>query len=188
MPSIQLAELDTPCYVFDREQLATALSSLQAVRSISNVKVLYSLKALCLDVFLEDMKDLVDGFSASSLHEVLFAREFVGDGPEIQLTTPGLDHVQVDTASEACNVIVFNSLSHLARHANSCMSRVSVGLRVNPGISLVDDARYDPCATHSKLGAALADLKQRGALPEIDGLHFHNSCDAIVEMQSIDLR
>ena len=58
-----------------------------------------------------------------------------------------------------------------------------IGLRVNPGLSLVEDTRYDPCRPFSKLGVPLEHLARRWQRqPElfrgVAGLLFHTNCDA----------
>ncbi len=47
----------------------------------------------------------------------------------------------------------------------------------------MDDARYNPCRPHSRLGAPLDQIKQALAsqpelLQGIEGIHFHTNCDA----------
>jgi carboxynorspermidine decarboxylase len=54
---------------------------------------------------------------------------------------------------------------------------------VNPGLSLLSDARYDPCRKHSKLGASpqeVSALFQRSPrlAARLSGLLVHNNCDA----------
>jgi carboxynorspermidine decarboxylase len=59
---------------------------------------------------------------------------------------------------------------------------VQLGIRVNPGVSLVSDARYDPCRKYSKLGAPLHEVaalfENAPIASRISGLHVHNNCDA----------
>ncbi|MEJ2143417.1 MAG: 2Fe-2S ferredoxin, partial [Gammaproteobacteria bacterium] len=57
------------------------------------------------------------------------------------------------------------------------------GLRVNPQLSLIKDARYDPCRRYSKLGVPLLQLEMvLNEMPQqldgITGLLVHNNCDA----------
>jgi len=82
-----------------------------------------------------------------------------------------------------CDVVVLNSLSQWERFRCAFSGRVSIGLRVNPQRSFVDDERYDPCRPGSKLGVPL-DLLAAGAendpsrFSSLDGLHFHTNCDS----------
>ena len=55
-------------------------------------------------------------------------------------------------------------------------SGCSVGLRINPELSLGLDPKYDPCAENSRLGYPLSRLKE-GELSGFDGLHFHTLCE-----------
>ena len=59
-------------------------------------------------------------------------------------------------------------------------ARAECGLRLNPGLSWLDDERYDPCRPHSKLGVPLADFAtELSERPEqfagLQGLHFHTN-------------
>ena len=57
-------------------------------------------------------------------------------------------------------------------------------MRVNPQISFIDDKRYDPARSDSKLGVPLDDLitllsnGARDTLAGITGIHFHNNADS----------
>jgi len=60
------------------------------------------------------------------------------------------------------------------------VQNIKCGLRINPGLSFVQDERYDPCRPVSKLGVPLSQLVQADAesLRDISGLHVHNNCEA----------
>src|SRR5262249_20206022 len=85
--------------------------------------------------------------------------------------------------SKLCDYIVLNSLSHWKLYAKQLSQRASLGLRINPGLSFVEDPRYDPCREHSKLGVSLRQLTETykqspEALTGLEGLHFHSNCDS----------
>ena len=82
--------------------------------------------------------------------------------------------------ADICDYVTFNSLSQLQRWGPVFAGRASIGLRVNPGHSFLDDHRYDPCRPHTKLGVPLDDLAASAdrIAPLIDGLHIHSNCDS----------
>lgn len=58
---------------------------------------------------------------------------------------------------------------------------VKYGLRINPKTAYVDDDRYDPCRSNSKLGVAIeqfvtAYMSHPGDFSGLSGLQFHNNC------------
>jgi carboxynorspermidine decarboxylase len=81
-----------------------------------------------------------------------------------------------------CDYVSLNSLPQLQRFRD-VLRLVHCGLRVNPGLSFVDDERYDPCRRTSKLGVPIRDLAAAAqhepeSLRGLSGLHVHNNCDS----------
>ena len=125
----------------------------------------------------------LDGFAASSLFEARLARETLGADGSVHVTSPGLRPEELPELASTCDYIAFNSLSQWERYSGEASRSASCGLRVNPQLSIVGDARYDPCRQHSKLGVPLKDLVEvlevaPATLDGIRGLHFHTNCDA----------
>lgn len=161
----------SPAFVLDMDQVQANLQPLQRLKQASGCKVLYSMKALPLASLLFTLKDLVDGISVSSLFEARLAKEVFGEEGGLHLTTPGLRPEEFAELGNLCSHISFNSLSQYLNLKNLA-DGYSSGLRVNPKLSFANDARYDPCRPHSKLGVDIALLEQN--LPDaIEGLHFH---------------
>jgi len=158
----------------DEEELARSLGILSRLRQQSGVKALYSIKSLPLSRVLELAKPFVDGFSASSLFEALQAKEILAGTGSIHLTTPGINFAELDQLLTTVSHLSFNSLSQLQRyHGQNRLASASIGLRVNPQLSYLDDDRYNPCRLHSKLGVPIDDLWQTTALNQVQGLHLH---------------
>lgn len=174
------AEVPTPAFVFDVRPVLRALARLQPLRHERGLRVLYSIKACPLVPLLDVVAPWVDGFSVSSCFEARLAREVLETAGTVHLTSPGLRAGDFAAVNATCNQVSFNSLSQWQRLRPLLEAGVRAGLRVNPQRSCVDDERYDPCRRHSKLGvplSMLAGMKDED-LPEIDGLHFHNQCEA----------
>jgi carboxynorspermidine decarboxylase len=168
----------SPAFVIDEEELNRSLDVLAKLKSQCGVNVLYSIKALPLSAVMEIALPFIDGFSVSSLFEARLASEVLRQGsidvlPEqgsIHLTTPGLRPDEFDELSLLCSHISFNSLTQYQRYGETAQAQSSIGLRVNPKLSFLQDARFDPCRQHSKLGVALEDIAH---LEQIQGLHVH---------------
>jgi carboxynorspermidine decarboxylase len=166
--------LTSPAFVLDEDELIGSLKTLDSLRRRCGVKVLYSIKSLPLDVVLKIAKPYIDGFSVSSLFEARLADEILAGAGGIHLTTPGIRPDEFNEISRRCTHISFNSLSQYQRYAEMIKAQVSIGIRVNPKLSFLNDDRFDPCRSYSKLGADIDLLFQCPELAGIKGLHVHN--------------
>jgi carboxynorspermidine decarboxylase len=176
-------DVQTPAFVLDLEQVIRDLEAAARLRDRCGCKVLYALKPMTYEFVLHLMTGKVDGFAVSSLFEARLAREVIESSGTVHLTTPGLRDGELCELAELCEYVSFNSLSQLRRLAGSLEKPGQVGLRINPQLSLVSDARYDPCRPTSKLGVPLDLLSRRWERePElferVSGLLFHTNCDS----------
>ena len=186
------ADLETPAFIYDERAVLRLLAYGQRLRAASGCKVLYSLKPLPFPDLLELMTPRLDGFAASSLFEARLARGVMdgraaGGGREgqkaLHITTPGLRPGEAAEIGDLCDYLSFNSLSQWERHRGELAGRVSCGLRVNPGLSFLEDERYDPCRPDSKLGAPLEKVvelvaNRPGELAGLEGALIHSNCEA----------
>ena len=173
----------TPCFIYDEATVRELATRVALVATEANVSLLYTLKPFSLLDFLRFISGDVDGFAVSSLFEARLAREAIGESGSVHFTSPGLRPNDIQEISESCDYISFNSLSQWDRHSPTASRNVSCGIRVNPQLSFVSDARYDPCRAHSKLGVPIRDLVEAIAqAPEafsaLKGIHFHTNCDS----------
>jgi carboxynorspermidine decarboxylase len=169
--------ITTPAVLFDQTRFVDNLQALAQLRTLSGCKVLYSIKALPLSTLLATALPWVDGFSVSSLFEAQLAAEIATQNVSIHLATPGLRYGELTQLAACCSHLSVNSLNQYMRFYDAFKTHpaMSIGLRVNPALSLVDDARYNPCRTHSKLGTNLAELLAHPLLTTLHGLHVHNN-------------
>jgi carboxynorspermidine decarboxylase len=177
------AAVETPAFVLDERIIRGHLETAAHLRARCGCKVLYALKPLACPFVLELMNPWLDGFAASSLFEARLVRSVAGEAGRVHITTPGLREAEMPELDTLCDFVAFNSLQQMRRLAPGLGSVVKCGLRVNPGLSLVADERYNPCRPHSKLGVPIDALRQElRRRPElgatIGGLHFHSNCDA----------
>ena len=163
----------SPAFVLDAAAVTNTLTQLATLRQQCDVKVLYAVKALPFSAVLELAKPLVDGFSVSSLFEAQLAHELLAGSGSIHLTTPGIRPDEWADLTALLTHVSFNSLSQHQRYAATAPP-TSIGLRVNPKLSFVNDDRFDPCRQYSKLGVGIDDLWQASCLDQIKGLHIHS--------------
>lgn len=172
----------TPAFVYDENRLHEVFALLEWARAQSGCKLLYSIKALPFAGVLRLAAEYVDGLSVSSLFEARLAREVLSGQGTIHITTPGLRPDEMAEIASLCDFVSFNSLPQWERLGPHLTGHASVGLRINPQRSFLDDPRYDPCRPYSKLGAPLHQVKasrESGALigRGIEGLHLHTACE-----------
>lgn len=173
----------TPAYIYDERQLRSDVQRVGAIARDVGCKILYSPKANTVRGVLDAIAGSVDGFAASSVFEARLSREVLGGHGSIHLTNPGLRADEVAEVAALCNTVTLNSLSQWQMYGPELIGQVKCGLRVNPGMSLVRDLRYDPCRVNSKLGMPLEYLEEihrqvPGRLKGISGLHFHTNSEA----------
>ncbi|MDR3638827.1 MAG: hypothetical protein P4L84_33780 [Isosphaeraceae bacterium] len=183
LPASVTEAVETPAFIVSEQAVLEGLDATRRLRQRTDCKLLYTLKPLASAFLLELMRPALDGFSASSLYEARLARAAVLPGGTVHITTPGFRAGEIAELDRLCDYVAFNSLSQLQRFAPSLHGDSKTGLRVNPRLSLVDDERYDPCRTHSKLGTPIGQLRRlldqhAGQLDGVRGLHFHTNCDA----------
>ena len=165
----------SPAFVLDVSAITKSLEILDILRERCACKVLYSIKALPFSPVLETAKPYIDGFSVSSLFEARLADEVLAGQGSIHLTTPGIRPDEWSEMGRLSTHISFNSLTQYQRVSEAAQLQTSLGLRVNPKLSFLEDDRFDPCRRHSKLGVDIDDLWQSSCLDQIKGLHIHNA-------------
>jgi carboxynorspermidine decarboxylase len=169
----------SPAFVLDAAEIIDTLKVLDALRRQCGCKVLYSIKALPFSAILELAKPFVDGFSVSSLFEARLADEVLAGRGSLHLTTPGIRPDEVGELAGLCSHISFNSLNQYQRFGAAASAQASVGLRLNPKLSFLEDVRFDPCRPYSKLGVDIEALCHSTCLEQISGLHFHTVFSAL---------
>jgi len=181
LPLWQDNTLKTPAFVYDEKIIDEKLGLLEIVRKASACRILYSIKALSFTSVLKFIAQRVDGFSTSSAFESRLAREILDDQRHIHLTSPGIRSIDMQSINNTCDFLSFNSISQWQQFKDAAKN-INFGLRINPGLSFVDDERYNPCREFSKLGISLTELsrflQQQDITPEIKGILIHNNCES----------
>ncbi len=196
-----------PRYIIDEAKLEANLQVLASVRERAGVKILLAQKAFsCFELYPLVAKYL-DGATASGLFEARLAHEEM-PGKENHVFAPAFRAEDMPELLRVVNHIVFNSPRQVEKFgAMARAAGVSVGLRVNPEVSVATTPAYDPCRPGSRLGTTRGaweeyrgDIRQPTADNQaddrqsttgcrspnveslaIDGLHFHCLCEQGVE-------
>ena len=184
-----------PRYVIDEAALRRNLEILKGVSDRAGVKILLAQKAFsCAAVYPLCAKYLA-GTTASSLFEAKHGHDSFGG--ETHVFAPVFIPEEMDELLGLVDHIVFNSPRQVALYGEKAQARgVSVGLRVNPEVSVATTPAYDPCRPGSRLGTTRsmmdANLCSYGSHKPfnlltlkpfnfLDGLHFHCLCEQGVD-------
>ena len=170
-----------PRYVIDEVALVRNLEILKSVSERAGVRILLAQKAFsCTSVYPLCAKYLA-GTTASSLFEAKHGHDNFGG--ETHVFAPAFIPEEMDELLGLVDHIVFNSPRQVALYGEMARKRgVSVGLRVNPEVSVATTPAYDPCRPSSRLGVTRAVLEESGLFlaaksAKVDGLHFHCLCE-----------
>lgn len=167
----------TPCYVSDRGRLADNLAVLADVQKRGGCKILLALKGFAMFSLFPQIREVLQGASASSLDEARLAYEEFGG--EVHVYAPAYKENDFQQILSYADHLVFNSFPQWARYrdqVNGSGKSLSCGIRVNPEYSEVEVDLYNPCGRYSRLGVTQKHFIAE-ELDGIEGLHFHALCE-----------
>ena len=170
-----------PRYVIDECALRRNLEVLKGVSDRTGVKILLAQKAFSCAAAYPLCAKYLAGTTASSLFEAKHGRDSFGG--ETHVFAPAFIREEMDELLGIVDHVVFNSPRQVSLYGEIARARgVSVGLRVNPEVSVATTPAYDPCRPSSRLGTTRGALDAAGGLPPpVEGLHFHCLCEQGVE-------
>ena len=181
---MKATDLQTPCYVIDRDRLEENLKVLRGVIDRTGCRILLAQKAFSCYAVYPLISQYLCGATASGLFEAHLCHEEM-PGRENHVFSPAFREEDMPEILGICDHIVFNSIRQLELFGlRAKEAGLQVGLRINPQISTqpAEHAIYDPCAPGSRLGVSLAEFRDGIArnpalLNLLDGLHFHTLCE-----------
>ena len=177
---LDLAKVETPCFVTDLGALEANLRLLADVQARAGCTIILALKGFAQWSTFPLVKRYLAGTTASSVAEARLGREELGG--QVHAYAPAWT---ADDLREVCTLVdhlVFNSpgqwrrLRPVVDEARAAGRHISCGLRVNPEHREVEVALYDPAAPGSRLGTTRANIAD-GDLDGLEGLHFHTLCE-----------
>ncbi|AJC93687.1 carboxynorspermidine decarboxylase [Campylobacter volucris] len=163
----------TPAYVIEEDKLRKNCELLVKVGEKSGAKILLALKGFAFSGTMGIVGEYLSGCTCSGLWEAKFAKEFMDK--EIHTFSPAFKDNEIDEIIKLSNHLVFNSFNQFRRYKEKAKIK-SIGLRVNPEISIAPKEIYNPCGRYSRLGIKIDDFKNED-LGNVDGLHFHALCE-----------
>ncbi|MFT6106151.1 MAG: carboxynorspermidine decarboxylase [Rickettsiales bacterium] len=173
-----IQKIQTPSYVADIYKLKQNLKTVSRLKSATNCKVIFALKACCQFSLFDQMREYFDGTTASGIYEARLGHEEFHK--EVHVYSPAYTKSEIEELAKISDHIYFNSIfqleqyAHLAKQVNP---KITIGLRVNAGISLVKNNEiYDPSSPCSRFGVDAKTINDE-VLEKIDLLHFHNLCE-----------
>lgn len=170
-------ELHRPTYVLEESRLRRNLELIKHVADETGVEIILAFKAYALWKTFPIFREYITSTTASSLGEArLGFEEF---GTPVHTYSPVYTDYEIDTIARCSSHLTFNSLSQMERYAprvQQLNGNISLGLRINPEYSEIENILYDPCAPGSRFGVTADKLPE--TLPEtIDGFHCHCHCE-----------
>lgn len=180
---MKVNELPTPFYVVYESRLRRNLELISRVSREAGVNIIMAFKANALWKTFPIIREYVGAATASSLNELMLAREELGD--EVHSYCPAYTPVTIGRYLELSSHLTFNSLSQWERfradvEAHNALRgarHVSPGLRVNPQCSVIETDIYNPALPGSRFGVT-ADVMPDRLPAGIEGLHFHSLCES----------
>ncbi len=176
--------IPTPAYVVYEDRLRRNLKLITDVAKSADVEIIMALKANALWRTFDIIKPYVAGATASSLNEMILAREYLSEN--VHAFAPVYSDSDFRAFAEGCSHVTFNSLRQYEAHRdaiqkmrqeNKLPTMPSFGLRVNPRCSVIETDIYNPCLPGSRFGMQANDLPDE--LPkDIEGFHFHALCES----------
>lgn len=119
------------------------------------------------------MREYMDGTTSSSLFEARLGKEKFGK--EVHAYCVAYADEEIPQIKSIADKVIFNSLSQLKRFAPA-VKPLSVGLRVNPGISHSGFDLADPARRCSRLGVRDLDALL-SVSSQLSGAMFHCQCE-----------
>lgn len=172
--------ISSPAFIYDLPIIQDTLLRIKKIETETACKILFAIKSCSLSKIIQLVSEELDGgFASSSLFETRLIRDIVGNDCEIHLTTPVFLDLDSRDIMRLCSHIYFNSTNLFQKYSHMKKTYdFKCGLRINPGLSSVNDSRYNPCGFASKLGTPIDLLNKEFDLSLLDSIHFHTNCDS----------
>ncbi|MFC5078011.1 Carboxynorspermidine/carboxyspermidine decarboxylase [Vibrio thalassae] len=167
-------ELKTPYFMINEGKLIENLEKAKHLKEVSGVKLVLALKCFSTWGVFDIIKPYLDGSTSSGPFEVKLGYETFGG--ETHAYSVGYSEDDVREVADICDKMIFNSQSQLAAYRHIVEGKVSIGLRLNPGVSYAGQDLANPARPYSRLGVQ-ADHIDPTIFDSIDGVMFHINCE-----------
>ncbi|MDD6852107.1 MAG: carboxynorspermidine decarboxylase [Bacteroidales bacterium] len=174
--------IETPYYIAYESKIEKNLSLIKHVSEESGAEIIMAFKANALWKSFDIFRRYGVKSTASSLNEMLLGNE------ELHQLCHTYCPVYTDRSFpeflKGSDHITFNSIAQFEKFKPQAEAfetatgrHVSLGLRINPEISVIETDIYNPCAPGARFGVTIENMPEH--LPSgIDGFHFHALCES----------
>ncbi|MGI6467293.1 MAG: carboxynorspermidine decarboxylase [Sphaerochaetaceae bacterium] len=161
----------TPAFILEHSAFKKNLELIKEVQKQVPARFILALKGFAMHSVFDEITEVVNGATASSLNEALLASEHFN---EVHAYAPSYIPSEFDTIAKVAKHITFNSVAQFNLYKDR-LKNAKAGLRINPQFSTVETDLYNPCIDGSRLGVVHTQLT---TLPKgVSGLHTHNLCE-----------
>jgi len=175
---LNYAEIPSPAFVLDEKLLRKNLKLIRSVQDQAGIEIILAFKGFAMWSAFPIVRQYLSGATASSLNEARLCFEEMKTRAHVY--SPIYLEQEFNELMAYSSHIVFNSLQQYNKFFEKTQKAelpISCGIRVNPEISDVETALYNPSAAGSRLGIGIEEMPD--ILPEgIEGLHFHVLCES----------
>ena len=171
---LQKENLNTPYFMINEQALINNLEKAKQLKEISGAKLVLALKCFSTWGTFNTIKPYLDGTTSSGPYEVQLGHEKFGG--ETHAYSVGYSNADIEAVKPLADKIIFNSLSQLEAHYENCKNSASLGLRINPEMSVAGQDLANPARAYSRLGVK-QDLLGKEVLNKVDGFMFHMNCE-----------
>lgn len=172
--SLQKETLSTPYFIINEQALINNLEKAKLLKEISGVKLVLALKCFSTWGTFDTIKPHLDGTTSSGPYEVQLGHEKFGG--ETHAYSVGYSHADIEAVKPLSDKIIFNSLTQLDAYYDNCKNSASLGLRINPEMSVAGQDLANPTRPYSRLGVK-QNLLALSVLDKVDGFMFHMNCE-----------
>lgn len=165
----------TPCYVIDTDMLTANFRAIKEKSDMAGLSLLMAMKGFPLAKAFPFIKPYVEGASASGLFEAKLGSQLE---KEVHIHTPAYKAEEAEEIAALCSHIVLNSVRQADVFTGVASGKNELALRLNPQISAVKEAVYNPCARFSRFGVKADDMRTIAPkfMQNISGFHIHALC------------
>lgn len=169
----------SPCFVMKKKKIEANLDIFKRIGEKTNIVWIYTLKAFHEKEGLTFIANALSGFSVGNLAELSIAKALPYQ--HLHSYSPAFDPREVNSLAKESSTMSFNSLSQWRNYQTQCSTLTSLGLRINPKLSLKQPAYCDASSQNSRFGIAYDRFveiyqKNEALFEHLEGLHFHAFC------------
>jgi carboxynorspermidine decarboxylase len=162
----------------ESKKLEENLKILNSIQERTGVKILHTLKSFNKKEGLEIISKHLGGFSIGNPQELKSLDSI--DYRYIHSYSPAFKVDELEAIASSSNSMSFNSLAQWERYAYTCSKECSVGLRINPELTLNQPRYCDPNIS-LRLGVTHKEFMKsytndQALFKNLEGLHLHALC------------